>query len=47
MGKPTGFLEIQRELPRDLDPRARIKHWEEFHEHMPEDGLREIGRAHV
>ncbi len=43
MGKPTGFLEIQRELPPDFDPRARIKHWEEFHEHMAETKLRAQG----
>jgi glutamate synthase (NADPH/NADH) small chain len=39
MGKPTGFLEIQRELPKDLEPLERIQHWREFHEHMPEQKL--------
>jgi glutamate synthase (NADPH/NADH) small chain len=43
MGKPTGFLEIQRELPKDLDPQARVKNWLEFHEHMPEAKLRSQG----
>ncbi len=43
MGKPTGFLEIQRELPRDITPEQRIKHWKEFHEHMPEDKLQAQG----
>jgi glutamate synthase (NADPH/NADH) small chain len=43
MGKPTGFLEINRELPADAAPRERIKHWLEFHEHLPEDKLRAQG----
>jgi len=43
MGKPTGFLEIQRELPKDFDPRERIKNWQEFHEHLPEEKLRAQG----
>ena len=30
MGKPTGFLEINRELPKDRDPKERIKDWNEF-----------------
>jgi len=43
MGKPTGFLEIERELPADAAPLERIKHWCEFHEHLPEDKLRAQG----
>jgi len=43
MGKPTGFLEINRELPGDVAPAERIKHWLEFHEHLPEDKLRAQG----
>ena len=43
MGKPTGFLEISRELPRDRSPQQRVKDWLEFHEHMPEDKLRAQG----
>jgi glutamate synthase (NADPH/NADH) small chain len=31
MGKPTGFLEFQRELPADRAPLARIADWKEFH----------------
>lgn len=34
MGKPTGFLEYQRELPADRSPEERIKDWGEFHTHM-------------
>jgi len=39
MGKPTGFLEINRELPRDRSPKERVGDWLEFHDHMPEDKL--------
>lgn len=30
MGKPTGFLEYDRELPRKIDPKVRIKNNKEF-----------------
>ncbi|MDX2109684.1 MAG: glutamate synthase subunit beta [Verrucomicrobiota bacterium] len=43
MGKPTGFMEFARELPVDAAPTERIKHWDEFHEHMPEGKLRQQG----
>lgn len=43
MGKPTGFIEFKRELPTDRSPKERIKDWNEFHEHMPEEKLREQG----
>ena len=43
MGKPTGFLEIKRELPADRSPQARLKDWQEFHDHLPEDKLRAQG----
>ncbi len=43
MGSPTGFKEIQRELPKDRDPRERVHDWNEYHEHMPESKLREQG----
>jgi len=42
MGKPTGFLEFNRELP-DRSPLARVADWREFHDHMPEPKLREQG----
>src|SRR5712664_2617787 len=35
MGKPTGFLEYQRELPSDRPPLERVYNWQEFHEHFP------------
>lgn len=43
MGKPTGFLEFERELPLDRAPEKRVGDWLEFHEHMPEQKLREQG----
>lgn len=36
-------MEYRRELPADRDPLERIKDWEEFHAHMPEDQLRTQG----
>ncbi|MFN7344024.1 MAG: glutamate synthase subunit beta, partial [bacterium] len=43
MGKPTGFIEFERELPSDRDPLERIKDWKEFHLHLPEDRLKKQG----
>ncbi|MEZ5452725.1 MAG: glutamate synthase subunit beta [Thiothrix sp.] len=43
MGKPTGFLEYQRELPADRAPLERIKDWREFHLHLDEKSSREQG----
>lgn len=43
MGKPTGFLEFQRELPTDRAPQERTKDYKEFHLHMPEEKLRTQG----
>ena len=43
MGKPTGFLEFNRELPADRSPLARVGDWREFHDHMPEAALRQQG----
>lgn len=43
MGKPTGFIEIPRELPADRTPVERIKDWQEFHLHLPESKLQEQG----
>jgi glutamate synthase (NADPH) small chain len=41
MGKPTGFIEYLRQLPLDRSALERIRDWNEFHHHMPENGLRE------
>src|SRR5499433_1271917 len=43
MGKPTGFLEIDRELPTDRDLLERVKDWKEFHHHMEEGKLQAQG----
>lgn len=40
MGKPTGFIEFLRELPSELAPSDRIRNWDEFHLHLPEERLR-------
>jgi len=43
MGKPTGFLDFQRELPADRTAGSRVADWKEFHEHMPEADLKKQG----
>ena len=43
MGKPTGFIEFQRELPLDRLADERVKDRQEFHHHMPEEKLRTQG----
>ncbi|MCD7836829.1 MAG: glutamate synthase subunit beta [Lachnospiraceae bacterium] len=37
MGKPTGFMEYKREVSVAEAPQKRIKHFNEFHEHMPKE----------
>jgi glutamate synthase (NADPH/NADH) small chain len=39
MAKPTGFLEYDRLVAGDEAPLSRIRHWKEFHEHLPEEQL--------
>jgi len=43
MGKPTGFIEYLRELPKDRSATERVADWKEFHLHMPEASLRQQG----
>jgi glutamate synthase (NADPH/NADH) small chain len=43
MGKPTGFIEFERELPSDRDPLERVNDWKEIHLHLPEDRLKKQG----
>lgn len=43
MGKPTGFMEYQREIPADRPTGERIRDWNEFHLQMADDRLREQG----
>ncbi len=40
MGKPSGFIEYQREPVSDRSPLDRIKDWDEIHEHFVEKKLR-------
>ncbi|MCS6824543.1 MAG: glutamate synthase subunit beta [Cytophagaceae bacterium] len=39
MGKPTGFLEFNRELPKKEDPKERIKHYKEFVQEFGEEKI--------
>jgi glutamate synthase (NADPH/NADH) small chain len=43
MGKPTGFLDFQRELPADRTAGSRVADWKEFHLHLPEADLKKQG----
>ena len=43
MGKPTGFIEFEREIPADRAPLSRIKDWKEIHLHLPEENLKTQG----
>ena len=43
MGNPSGFMEHKRELGKDRSPKKRINDWNEFHGHLPENGLKEQG----
>ena len=43
MGKPTGFLDYQRELPADRPAVERVADWSEFHLHLDEGSLRKQG----
>jgi glutamate synthase (NADPH/NADH) small chain len=43
MGKLTGFMEYERMAPGGRDPRLRVRDWTEFHEHLPDQTLREQG----
>ena len=50
MGKPTGFLDYERKTSTAEAPKERIKHFNEFHDHLPMEEQQkqgEIGRAHV
>jgi len=43
MGKPTGFVEFQRELPPDRDALTRIGDWKEIHHHHSDEKLQKQG----
>lgn len=37
MGKPTGFLEIERQVSKAVEPKKRILNFNEFHKHLSKD----------
>lgn len=37
MGKPTGFMEYKRQVSVAEEPKERIKHFNEFHTHLPKE----------
>lgn len=37
MGKPTGFLEFEREEGKNIDPIERLEGFEEFHKLLPKE----------
>lgn len=43
MGKATGFLDYERELPKEAEPLDRIRHWGEFARPMDEESLLQQG----
>ncbi len=43
MGKPTGFLEIDRELPERRPVAERVKDWKEIYRPFPEEKVRAQG----
>lgn len=43
MGKPTGFLEVERKTVTEIAPTERIKNWKEFKLHPDEKHLRDQG----
>ena len=45
MGKPTGFLEYHRETSAAEAPLERIKHFHEFHSHLPMEEQQKTRRA--
>jgi glutamate synthase (NADPH/NADH) small chain len=43
MGQPTGFLQFSRIIPSSRPPRERVLDYAEFHEHLPEETMRQQG----
>jgi len=39
MGKPTGFMEFNRDIGTETDPKERLKNWDEFHLNLNEESL--------
>ncbi len=45
MGKPTGFKEIGRELPKRRDVKLRLADWNEVYLDLSDEKLRKQGAA--
>jgi glutamate synthase (NADPH/NADH) small chain len=43
MGKPTGFLEFERTLPKRRPPEERVKDWFEIYQEFPRTAVQEQG----
>jgi glutamate synthase (NADPH/NADH) small chain len=43
MGKPTGFIELPRSLPRRRPVEQRVRDWREVYEEFPEQAVRDQG----
>lgn len=43
MGKPTGFMDYKREVSKAEAPKDRIKHFNEFHTHLPKEKQQKQG----
>jgi glutamate synthase (NADPH/NADH) small chain len=43
VGKPTGFMEYNRELATEASPLLRVSHWKEFTTPLPDDKLQTQG----
>jgi len=40
MGKPTGFMDYERKVAKAEAPKSRVKHFNEFHTHLPQSEQR-------
>lgn len=40
MGKPTGFMDYERETSESIEPKTRIKNFNEFHNFLPQEKQR-------
>ena len=45
MGKPTGFIEYERQTGDAETPKSRIRHFNEFHTYLPEEKAETAGSA--
>jgi glutamate synthase (NADPH/NADH) small chain len=43
MGKPTGFLEVNRKTIPNRTPKERLKDWNEIHKHFEIEKIQEQG----